>query len=634
MDRNHRHQIGIELFMAQVSPFTVPSDDHSPQELVDLAYEQSRSAQNELCRKIQSGIRALLSNQYQVADLLPARVRTFAESQFTPSTERLLPVFQWLSELHRTNHQLKVNWMYELQGAASKIGSGAADFLQSFSKLSSQRITLLQQENNLTLSLPDRLWGQAKLIFEKPVFQTSFPLPMFGYIFWADAVSTEQGLRFHLVIDTEFSETVYIERLLQDKNWLELTIECTAAQLQGDLCNYAKRIFSSGAGSYDLVLICCRELLHKSSILGTASLNQGERALVGVARLFYSAGLLSFASRPMEDAAEQAAALMDNRYAFQRNAAYFEQHCGELGKKMTALLNDALEEYENGTPDKAGARLSEFCGFVHQMIKTGAIRYLSRPLMADFLKCGEEFHFSSVFDPFLERAQKAITRQLEPIIKAAGFSGEFPHYRRIRRHKADLLSFLLSEPPCSKADGRIYFAYSLAAARCSVLDTLEGPAVFRLPLREATASECRTDRTSLSNYAELATDDDMGKCVFSYPYDLSQSAAEDDNAAQRLIPYFHIADLGLRNKPLPKSYLEARKKHLKAKHIFSRLLAELSAVGVFVAIIILLATKSGAVNETWAILISVGSIIGGILAVFAMGFFSYWRMKTSIWKKE
>ena len=158
--------------MAQVSPFTVPSDDHSPQELVDLAYEQSRSAQNELCRKIQSGIRALLSNQYQVADLLPARVRTFAESQFTPSTERLLPVFQWLSELHRTNHQLKVNWMYELQGAASKIGSGAADFLQSFSKLSAQRITLLQQENNLTLSLPDRLWGQAKLIFEKPLAGT------------------------------------------------------------------------------------------------------------------------------------------------------------------------------------------------------------------------------------------------------------------------------------------------------------------------------------------------------------------------------------------------------------------------------------------------------------------------------
>ena len=161
MDRNHRHQIGIELFMAQVSPFTVPSDDHSPQELVDLAYEQSRSAQNELCRKIQSGIRALLSNQYQVADLLPARVRTFAESQFTPSTERLLPVFQWLSELHRTNHQLKVNWMYELQGAASKIGSGAADFLQSFSKLSSQRITQMCIRDRTGVA-----WLMAFLVFQ------------------------------------------------------------------------------------------------------------------------------------------------------------------------------------------------------------------------------------------------------------------------------------------------------------------------------------------------------------------------------------------------------------------------------------------------------------------------------------
>lgn len=634
MNRVHRHQIGIELFMAQVSPFTAPAEEHSPEELMELACEQSRSAQAELCRKIQSGIRALLSNQYQVADLLPARIRTFAESQFTPSTDRLLPVFQWLSSLHRANHQLRVNWMYEIQGAASKIGSGAADFLQSFSMLSSQRVTLLRQMENLVLSLPDRLWGQAKLVFEAPLRCESFPLPMFGYIFWADAIATEDGLRFHLVIDTEFSDTVYIERLLQDKNWLELTVECPSAQLQVELCDYAGRAFSSGVGSYDLVLTCCRELLHKASILGAASLNQKERGLVGVAKLFYGAGLLSLTSRPLGDAAEQAAELMDNRYAYQRNAAYFEQRCGELGKKLTALLNAALDEYENGATEKAGARLSEFCGFVHQMIKTGAIRYLSRPLMADFLKACEDFHAPYAFGAFIDRAQNAMVKHLEPLLKEAGFSGEFPHYRRIRRRKADLLSFLLSDPPCSKSDGRIYFSYSLAVARCSVLDTPEGPAVFRLPLREATASECRTDRTSLSVYAELATDEDTGKCVFSYPYDLSQATEADDHAVQRLVPYLSIADNGLRNKPLPKSYLEVRKKHLKAKHIFSHLLAELSAVGVFVAIIILLATKSGAVNETWAILISVGSIIGGIAAVFALGFFSYWRMKTSIWKKE
>ncbi len=633
MDRIRRHQIGIELFLAQISPYTAPVNDQSPEDTVDIISGQSRSAQNELCRKIQSGIRALLSNRYQVASLLPARVRTFAESQFTPSSDRLLPVFQWIAELHRSNHQARVNWLYELQGAASQIGSGAVDFLQSFSMLSSQRVTLLQGEDNITLSLPDRLWGQAKMVFQQPVFDQPDYLPMFGYIFWADAVAAEEGLRFELTIDTEFSETVYIERLLQDKNWVELSILCPAAKLQVDLCDYAARVFESGIGSYDLVQTCCRELLHKSSILGVASLNQGERALLGVAQLLYVTGMLQAANHPA-GSLEQLTELMDNRYAFQRNAAYFEQRCGELGRKLTALLNSALEEYENGLTEKAGARVSEFCGVFQQMVKSGSIRYVSRPLMADFIKACGAFTDPYVFLPYLARARETMVRLLEPALTAYGFTGQFPHYRRIRRRKADLISFVLSDSPCSKADGRIYFSYSISVARCSVLDTPDGPAVFRLPLRDATASECRTDRSSLSSFAELATAEDMGQCVFSYPYDLSQDDGEGERAAKRLLPYLKIADDGLRNKPLPKNYREARKKNLKAKHIFSRLLAELSAVGVFVAIIILLATKSGAVNETLAVLISVGSIIGGVIAVFLMGILSYWRMKTSIWKKE
>ena len=189
MNRTQRHQIGMELFMAQISPYTSPMTGQTPEELLELACEQSRSGQHELCRKVQSGIRALLSNRYQVANLLPAQVRTFAESQFTPSTDQLLSIFQWLAGLHRSNQQLRVSWAYEIQGVAAQIGAGASDFLQSFSAAASQRVSLLQQPGCIALSLPDRLWGQAKLLMEDAVCQQPEQLPVFGYLFWVDATA-------------------------------------------------------------------------------------------------------------------------------------------------------------------------------------------------------------------------------------------------------------------------------------------------------------------------------------------------------------------------------------------------------------------------------------------------------------
>lgn len=634
MKHINRFQIGIELFLSQISTITSPANDVSPEETIELLKEQSFSAQTEFCKKIQSGLRRLISDRYDVSSFIPARVKAVAESQFTPTPERLLPIFKWVASLHRTNQQMRVQWLSDLKNVSDRIGADAGHFLESFSMMTSQRISLVRVEDRMVLSVPDRLWGQAKLIFEDAACNMPDALPCFGYIFWVEADTTENGYVFRLLIDSEFSETVYTERLLQNKNWVEFSIECSSAVLAANLCDYTLRVRNSGRGAFETSMICCRELLHKASILGVYALNPAERELLGVAQILLHTGVLQqldtknlLPPLPADD-------LFENRYSFERAAAYFQQSCGIQGDRLHQLLMQILDAYEEGLQKKFAKYLAQFSDYWEQLVKTGRIRVISHPLQRSFAKATAGFREGYSFERYLSDARAALSRTFSPLLEEHGFSGSFPHFRRIRRHKAEFLSFVLRDPPAARSDGNIYFTYGIQLSRCSYSYVEGDTLVFDMPYENCTAAECGLEKSHYSDFARLDRDESGTLCVFCYEYNKLVPEERSDAMAKSLIPCFHLALDCFDNKPVPKKYAAQHKRILHASHRFGRLLGEFSAVGILVSILLLYFGKSRVVTTTHAVILTVSSILAGAAVVLLCSILGYGRMKRRIWNRE
>lgn len=178
----NRARMGIELFFDQLSDLTVASSTDTPEDCVEILQQQPYTAQMEECRRIQGALRRLMSARYALKEMLPARVQMVATSQFTPTPDRLLPVFQWVQELQKANAQARIQWQYALQDVGYRLGESAGAFLQAFSDLAAQRVSLLAQDDTLTLAIPDNLWGQGALQFtgvQTKLAQDSW----FGYLF-------------------------------------------------------------------------------------------------------------------------------------------------------------------------------------------------------------------------------------------------------------------------------------------------------------------------------------------------------------------------------------------------------------------------------------------------------------------
>lgn len=124
----NRARMGIELFFDQLSDLTVASSTDTPEDCVEILQQQPYTAQMEECRRIQGALRRLMSARYALKEMLPARVQMVATSQFTPTPDRLLPVFQWMQELQKANAQARIQWQYALQDVGYRLGESAGAF--------------------------------------------------------------------------------------------------------------------------------------------------------------------------------------------------------------------------------------------------------------------------------------------------------------------------------------------------------------------------------------------------------------------------------------------------------------------------------------------------------------------------
>lgn len=626
-----RYQIGMEYYMAQLSELTSPLNQFSPQDTVARLQESSFSTQNDVCKTIQAGLRRLISSRYDLGGVVPARIRVVAESQFTPTAERLLPVFKWVESLHRENERAKTQWLYALRDACSRVAPEAADFLQSFSLLRAQRVTLAFQDGSAVLSIPESLWGQARMVFDAPEFgeppQTE---SVIGYLFWAEADRTDEGLEFRFLIDTEFSETVYHERLLQSGNWREFRLKCPEARMRIALFDYARRLRRSGRCGLDALTSCMTELLKKQTMLGGNALSMEENRLLGCAQLFSKTQLLTAVLPPEQTPSET---LFENRYLVERTASYFGQECGELGIQLQKLLTQAQECYDNEQPERTEKLINRFCEALRQSEFDGSSRQLTRPLLKRFAEAASSYCDAPYFAVFYDRACSAVQQRTASAVAAYGFTGEFPHYYRLRRHRAEYLSFMIGDEPALTPDGALCFSCDLAVARRYATRVNGVESVYRLPAADGCAPEFAFDDRLGSHYGTVEFDAEGNALLIEWPFgeELTEEAAV--RAADPVLPMLEIAEHGLRGKRLPRIFSNRHGRQLAAEHRFSHYVGRSLILGIAFAIIGLLLTQSLVQTRFQAAFAVIVCLAGAFALVVLIGAVRYLLLRRSIWRR-
>lgn len=630
-----RYQIGMEYYMAQLSELTSPLNPLTPQDTIAHLQEFSFSVQSDACKTIQAGLRRLVSSRYDLSGTVPARIRVIAESQFTPTAERLMPVFKWVETLHRENAQARQQWLYALKDVSSRISPVAGDFLQSFSQLRAQRVTLTFQPGSAVLSIPESLWGQARMVFDAP--QTDLPQAetgehsLTGYLFWAEADRTDDGMEFRFLIDTEFSDTVYTERLLQKQNWQEVRLLCREARMHVTLFDYAARLRQRGSSGMAALTACFTELLRKQTMLGTTVLSMEENRLLGCAQLFAKSQLLPGVPPPLMQT--QADVLFENRYLVERTADFFEQNCGELGKELHRLLTDAQEKYDNEQPERTEKLMTQFCETLRQSEFDGSARQVTRPLLRRFAEASADCSDAPYFAGAYDIACRAAMHAAEDFLAGLGFTGTFPHYYRLRGGRAEYLSVCISSEPSLTADGRLCFVGEVAAAKRRFSRSGGVPMVFGLPAAEGCAPEFEFDDRIGTHFGTVEADETGAPCLFSWPFAgelTDESAAE---AAGRLTAMLSIAERGLRGKRLPRAFAARHKRQIAAEHLFSRYVGRGLIFGVLFAIAGLLVTRNLVQTRVQAIGAVLAILACSVLLVLLIGTVRYLAVRRSIWRR-
>ena len=629
-----RTKIGIEMFLGQLSPLTSALNQHTPEETVELLQQDSYTAQSGECRRIQGGLRRLISNRYTLKDTLPARIRMVAESQFTPTPERLLPVFRWAQNLRRDNEQARVRWLYALKDVTSTLRPEAGAFLRSFSELAAQRVSILPENNSVVLAIPDSLWGQISLRFTGMTPESIPHSPLFGYLFWAEADRCSNGFEFRFVIDTEFSDTAYQERLLQSKNWQELTLRCTAIESDIRCCNYAARIESHGFAESDALFMCFGELLRKQSLLGAQVLSGTEARLIGTATLF--ARLEFVPNAPvMSGHLPPITQLMENRYQLAQTANLLERECGTFGQTLAAFLRDASDYYEDEDPIRCQKKLRQFCEFLRDAQHSGEIRALTHPLLALFREGCANCTSPEPFAAHYADAQAQIESAVGPLLLQHGFSGQFPHFHRLSGRRAEYISFITDAVPTATADGSLLLHYSIAVARCPVTADTTSPYAFGLPYTELSASGFSYDESIGCRFGRVFHPEQEGqRCTFEYRYSPIPQNELHMQTVSALLTAVQAALAGLENKSFPHGYRPHSAVHLRTSHMFAQMMDRSLLFGLPVTIAVILLFYRELQNGPFRLfLLAVGALAAGLIVVLLISVLRYFRLCRSIWQR-
>lgn len=629
-----RTKIGLEMFLGQLSPLTSATTTESPENISKEMQLGTYTAQVAECRRIQGGLRRLISSRYNLKDTIPARVRMVAESQFTPSADRMVPVFRWAQNLQRENAQARVRWLYALNDATAALCEEAKAFLRSSSELAAQRVSVLPEENAVVLTVPDSLWGQISLRFTG-IDPAQIPkTPVFGYLFWAEADRCDDKFEFRLTIDTEFSDTPYHERLLQSKNWQEVTFCCASVESSVRYCNYTARVEACGAVESDAMLLCLSELLRKHALLGTQSLSGPEHHLVGLATLFGALGLVP--NVPVSSGnLPPMLKLMENRYQLTQCVRMLERLNTAFCTGLAELLEEAADHYDNEELMFCRKILDVFCEKFREAQRDGQIRPLASSVLCSLREGTAAYTHSEPFAAHYNDTRCRIEATVLPLLEKHGFTGTFPHYRRLHGKRAEYISFTTDTAPTATADGSLLIHYAVAAAYCRTVTEADKLQVLGQP-HDIMCAPCFVyEQHKDCRFGQVFHPAQDGKrCTFVYRYSAQPEAEQYERTAAQLTEAVQLVIQALNNKPLPAHYKPHSKENLRSTQLFMQLFDRSLLFGVPFASAVVLLFHRMLLNGPWSMLaLAAAALSAGLIVVLLVTLVRFLLLRRTIWQR-
>ncbi|MBE6760160.1 MAG: hypothetical protein E7554_08780 [Ruminococcaceae bacterium] len=502
--------------------------------------------------EIRRTMRRLVQLEHYPSELIPDEVLALADASLRECcrAESQRAFWNWLIDLARRNETDRVARVSALNTAASRFDSRTAAFVRAGLSLNNQRVVIGRKGDQLTLSYAEREWGRVRVRFEGCRFPEDFPdyyIP--GYAFSTEAEVTDDGLGFHILVDTRFSDNDYCQRLMQPFGWHDLGFSCRTLSLEITACDYAGRLSRLGTPRAELIDRVCASLISKHSILGSDGLSADELSMLPAAQLITGCGGILTAPKDQRWLSEQKVLdALDNRYAMNRLAQLLEDcKCTELSKRFDECRSARYEDDDNAAV--RNSRLYAGCYELH--IADGRARPLIMELSDRLCAMTAPFSDSTSRIDAENSIFTKLRGSLEPQLTALNFEGTYPHYSRTGRRRTEYLSVMLL--PASEVSRRGIHSYyvSLSAAhldhKADKLLSASG-----LDLSRANALDCQPELNSVSRYGELASADDG--IMLRVDADTFRSGRRLNDDSSQLGRYVCLADRQFRRGRLPVGY--------------------------------------------------------------------------------
>lgn len=629
MKYSDRLRAGILAHFHQLSEYSSCVCRLEPDEIVEEIKKKSLPAQVDLCRQFRSAITKILSPNLGVSHLIPAKVRNIVETQSLIHTTDLLPLFEWIQRLSREVSAQNTASHNAASQAAYKLGGESVEFIRNFPKLFFEAISIWNVDGDCALSLSDTGWGKVVLHFEN-ITELNFPeRPILGHLFRTEVECDGNGYVFRFLISHSSADPRKL--LLNPDVWHEYSVRCRSVRQETLLRDYFEFYRQRGVAGASLLYSCCQSLLYKHAYLGSPALSVEEKELMDIA--FFISRIeqlqvpeLALCSlHPFDE-------LLENRFACQRISSFFKR-CGEIGRIIAEVLDDALIAFEDGQLDISEKQLKSLKKLIQSAAENGRLSEVYVILENLFSKACRYYGDGDVLDGCFLNVRSILIRDVEPVLIKNHFKGRFPNYYRINSttREVEVISFITDMIPYLLPDGYFDLRVAISVARYRLVFMQNRHLAAYYPPSMLSANSLPSTVAGLHRSHIISLPNGTYPLFKISPKGDSEPMAEVQSV-DLLKKFVGVAVAAFEKKRMPIKYRTYTKQLRKSTHLFARCCKDALPFGLTVAIAALLYFKSYAQTTLHLLMLLGASLAAGGLILLIIAIILDLIRRRSFWE--
>ncbi len=573
----NRQRLGVEAFLAARSGVFSRYNELTPEETIRRLRVQPYSVRNHVAQDVKNAIAELTSGKYDVGSVIPPQIKALSEESFAPErVGKLYPFFSWLQSLWKDNDLARSEWISQLKAVAGDMNDVSGECLLAVGTGYNNQRALMErlEDGSVELSFHERSWGRLSLVFNDCDGPDEQSIPVIGFVYMLEGEPVADGrFRFEILFDTEFIQKSNEVRALRPDSWRQVAFTCAAPQVKLTPINYALAAHLRGASRLEAVRYGSKALCEKASFVGTAMLSAAERRILPLAKLISASKALAESGMEIDIKNDAILTeLSENRYVLTQLCDFFES---QNVLPLSRLMEKAIVCSDCDDTEGAFNCFRQIPEIIDELCARGELMPLLENLQNKLLSAGEceeaadsrESVFRIAADCFGEELAKRLERQ--------GFSGEYPHYRRMRRGKAEYVTAIIAQEPEMLPDGNLRCGFALCAAQTKTKRAERKSGIIReIAFEKSCAADFLNERPEYSN-AGIVDCISESDCIYIDINTIDCTAVVVDEAV--VDKAVKCVKRALNGRPLKRAERKARKnrtdKALRRKEAFGSFLS-------------------------------------------------------------